>query len=215
MTEVFRHPEHVPLWEAARRGEPVDWDAILGDYGATVDWPACTFYEELMERYPEAKVLLSVRDPGRWYESARSTIYGMRAFTVGPRRLRAALAVAGLFYPGLVRASRMNEGLIWGGTFGGRFEDREHAIRVYERHNEEVRRRVPPERLLVYEVRQGWGPLCAFLGVPVPDEPFPHLNDAGEMRRNARLLSALSLAVPALALTLLAISLLHLRRRRT
>ncbi len=215
MTEVFRRPEHVPLWESAWRGEPVDWDAILGDYGATVDWPACTFYEELAKRYPEAKVLLSVREPGRWYESARTTIYEMRAFTAGPRRLRSVLAVAGLFYPGLVRAMRMSEEIIWCGTFGGRFEDREHAIRVYRRHNEEVRRRVPPERLLVYEIKEGWGPLCESLGVPVPDKPFPHLNEARELRRSVRLLSALAIAVPALALTTLAALLLHLFGRRS
>jgi len=71
MMELLAYPEHADVWEAARRGEAVKWDGILGEYDAAVDWPACTFYEELMERYPEAKVLLSVRDPDRWYESTR------------------------------------------------------------------------------------------------------------------------------------------------
>src|ERR687893_2377401 len=75
MIELFKHPEHADPREAARRGERVDWDGVLGGYGATVDWPACSFYEELMEAYPDAKVLLSVREPGRWYESTRNTIY--------------------------------------------------------------------------------------------------------------------------------------------
>jgi Sulfotransferase domain len=75
MYEVFEHPQHADFWEAAWRGETVDWDEVLGSYEATVDWPGCAFYRELMERYPDAKVLLSVRDPEQWYESTRNTVY--------------------------------------------------------------------------------------------------------------------------------------------
>ncbi|MDQ2671621.1 MAG: sulfotransferase family protein, partial [Actinomycetota bacterium] len=75
MIEVFAHPEHAGFWISAWRGEPADWDGVLGGYEAAVDWPACTFYEELMERDPGTKVILSVRDPERWYESVRNTIY--------------------------------------------------------------------------------------------------------------------------------------------
>jgi hypothetical protein len=100
-----------------------------------------------------------------------------------------------LTFGGFARTGAGEE-IIWNGTFDGRFEDKTHAIEVLERHNEEVKRRVPPERLLVYEVKEGWGPLCEFLGVPEPDEPFPHLNDAAEMRRGIRVLRALSVAVP-------------------
>src|SRR5829696_3419664 len=75
MTEVFAHPEHTGFWISAWRGEPADWDGVLGGYERAVDWPACTLYEELMERHPDAKVILSVRDPERWYESVRNTIY--------------------------------------------------------------------------------------------------------------------------------------------
>jgi len=75
MTEVFEHPEHAGFWISAWRGEPADREGVLGEYEAAVDWPACTFYEELMERHPDARVILSVRDPGRWCESVRNTIY--------------------------------------------------------------------------------------------------------------------------------------------
>jgi hypothetical protein len=75
MTEVFAHPEHRGFWISAWRGDPADWDGVLGEYEAAVDWPACTFYEELMKRHPDAKVILSVREPERWYESVRNTIY--------------------------------------------------------------------------------------------------------------------------------------------
>jgi hypothetical protein len=213
MTEVFAHPRHAEVWRSAWRGEPVDWDAILGPYEAAVDWPACTFYEELMERYPEAKVLLSVRDPERWYESTRTTIYELSRVLAGSRTARVAFGLVSLLAFGGFARSGAGDEIIWNGTFGGRFEDKTHAIEVLERHNEEVKRRVPPERLLVYEVKEGWGPLCEFLGVPDPDEPFPHLNDAAEMRRGIRVLRALSVAVPASIGLLAGALLLSLLRR--
>ena len=103
-----------------------------------------------------------------------------------------------LFATRTSRATQMTEGVIWQGTFSGRFEDREHAIGVFERHIEEVKERVPPEKLLVYSVKQGWEPLCEFLGVEEPaDKPFPHLNDTksflGEIRRRFVLPAALSI----------------------
>jgi Sulfotransferase domain len=213
MTEVFAHPRHAEGWRSAWRGAPVDWDAILGPYEAAVDWPACTFYEELMERYPEAKVLLSVRDPERWYESTRTTIYELSRVLAGSRTARVAFGLVSLLAFGGFARSGAGDEIIWNGTFGGRFEDKTHAIEVLERHNEEVKRRVPPERLLVYEVKEGWGPLCEFLGVPDPDEPFPHLNDAAEMRRGIRVLRALSVAVPASIGLLAGVFLLSLLRR--
>ena len=200
MTEVFAHPEHVPVWEAAGRGEPVDWDGLFRGYRATVDWPGCNFYRELMGRYPDAKVVLTVRDPVRWYESARRTIYAARgAF---PRRLCP-------FLPRIGRMMGMVDRLVWDGFFLGRFEDEEYALAAFDRHAEEVRRTVPPERLLVYEVREGWGPLCAFLGVPVPvGVPFPHVNDTEEFRsrigKMARIARAVGYAALGLAVSLVA-----------
>ena len=215
MTEVFAHPRHAEAWRSAWRGEPVDWDALLSPYEATVDWPGCTFYAELMERYPDAKVLLSVRDPERWYESTRTTLYELSRVTAASRTARVAFGFMSLLtFGGFARAGAGEE-IIWNGTFDGRFEDKPHAMEVLERHDEEVKRRVPPERLLVYEVREGWGPLCDFLGVPEPDEPFPHLNDAAGMRRGIRTLRALSAAVPtALGLLAGALLLLFVRRSR-
>ncbi|SRR5579884_1952208 len=176
MVEVFEHPEHVALWVAASKGEPVDWQKIFHDYRATVDWPACTFYKELMEVYPNAKVLLSVRDPEKWYESAMSTIYQAN------QRRRSPFATVAFFLlkllrPGIAAGIPMVDHIVWNGTFNGRFEDKEYAISIFNQHNEEVKNYVPSEKLLVYSVKDGWEPLCAFLGVPVPSVPFPHLND--------------------------------------
>ena len=192
MTEVLARPGHAQVWDDAARGEPVDWEALFQGYRATVDWPGCNFYREFLRLYPRAKVILTVRDPGRWYDSARQTIYYVRhAFPgwVTP------------FVPRMRHLMRMLDRLIWDGMFGGRFEERPHAIEVFNRHSEEVRRSVPPDRLLVYEVKEGWGPLCSFLGVPVPeDKPFPHLNDAEEFRSRIR---RTALVVRAVAYTIL------------
>ena len=204
MTELFAHPEHATSWEAARRGERVDWDGFLGEYDAAVDWPACSFYEELMEAYPDAKVLLSVRDPWRWYESTRNTIYELSRLTVLSPLSRLTFRLIGLFVPAIGEISRMNNRLIWEDTFDGRFEDEDYARAIFESHNAEVRHKVPPEKLLVYEVKQGWGPLCDFLGVEVPNKPFPRLNDTAEMRGRVRMLRAVSYAVPTLLGLLLA-----------
>jgi hypothetical protein len=120
-----------------------------------------------------------------------------------------SLLVFGGFAGG--RSSIVND-MIWQGTFDGRFEDKAYAIEVFERHNEEVKRRVPSERLLVYEVTEGWVPLCEFLGVPEPEETFPHLNDATLLRRGTKAVRTLATAVPvALALSIAAV--LVLRRR--
>jgi len=213
MIEVFEHPEHAGFWEAAWRGESVDWDGFLEGYEATVDWPACTFYEELLQRHPGARVLLSVRDPERWYDSTRDTIYQISRITAGSRLSRAVFAFVGHFVPGVFEIGRMGNEIIWQGTFHGRFEDRSHAMEVFVRHNEEVKRRVPAEKLLVFEVKEGWGPLCEFLGVEAPDKPFPHLNDAAQMRRRIRAVQVLSLGVPAVLALLATAALVILGRR--
>ena len=215
MTEVFTHPAHVEFWEAARRGQRVDWRSFFSGYGVAVDWPACAFYEELMEAFPEAPVILTVRDPQRWYESARDTIYEIRKASSGPAPVRLAFALAGLFAPGVTGIARLADEIVWNGTFDGRFEDRRHAIETFNRHNERVRRRVPAGRLLVYDVKEGWGPLCEFLGVEVPDKPFPHLNDTPEMRRRLLGLVAASAAAPVLVLAASAALALLIRRARS
>jgi hypothetical protein len=203
MTEVFAHPEHAGFWISAWRGEQADWDGILGEYEAAVDWPACTFYEELMERNPDAKVILSVRDPERWYASVRNTIYELSVVIPRHPIYRIGYKLVSFFVfrgPGIVDLAGE---IIWKGTFDGRFEDKRHAIDIFERHNAEVQRRVPGDRLLVYDVKTGWEPLCEFLGVEVPDEPFPRTNDTAEMRRRIRGVKALSFVAPVALLVLL------------
>jgi hypothetical protein len=160
-------------------------------------------------------VLLSVRDPERWYESTRNTIYELSKLSIGSPFSRLGFALLSRLVFGSFKTGQapMAEEIIWQGTFGGRFEDKDHAIGVFDRHTEEVRRSVPQERLLVYEVKQGWGPLCAFLSVEEPDKPFPHLNDAADMRRLMLMVRTLSVAVPTALALVVGIAALALLRR--
>jgi Sulfotransferase domain len=163
-------------WKTAADGGQVDWRELLAGFESTVDWPGCTFYEQLMEAFPEAKVLLTVRDPDAWYESVEGSIYAtLLAAQKGELQ-------GGSEQPPSAEAFEMINALIWNGTFDGRFEDRRHAISVFNRHIDEVKRKVPAERLVVHEIKDGWQPLAEMLGVPEPRTPFPRLNDKAAFR---------------------------------
>ena len=191
MTNCFAHPERFALWlEAARRkraGEPIDWRPLFAGYRATVDWPGAYFWRELVAAHPEANVILTVRDPERWYDSARATIYAAteeRSATPAARLLTGFLA---WLDPRAGRGFRTVQETVWDGTFAGQFADRAAAIETFSAHNRAVEETVPAERLLVFDVKEGWEPLCAFLGVPVPvGESFPHVNDAADFARRQR-----------------------------
>jgi len=217
MIEVFSRSGHGSFWLSAWRSERSDWNTVLGDYEACVDWPACTFYEELMLEYPEAKVLLSVREPERWYESVRTTIYELSKTIDRSAVTRLIfMPISFVVFGGLSRdRGTMIEELIWQGTFHGRIEDRDYAINILEQHNEQVKRHVPQDKLLVYDVKQGWGSLCKFLGVPEPDEPFPHLNDASVMRRGIKAIRILTISAPILAAAAVSVLVFLIRRSRS
>ena len=191
MTNCFANPERFALWlEAARRkraGEPIDWRPLFAGYRATVDWPGAYFWRELVAAHPQAKVILTVRDPERWYDSARATIYAAtqaRSATTASRLLFRLVAWAN---PKAGRGFRTVQETVWDGALGGKFENRDEAIRIFDEHNRTVMATVPAERLLVFDVKQGWEPLCTLLGVSVPTgEPFPHVNDAADFNRRQK-----------------------------
>lgn len=176
MTEIVKNPSHARLWRAADAGKPVDWAGLFNRYRACVDWPACHYYRELMDAFAGAKVILTLRDPQRWYDSVANTLYSLKTAT--DANMSARLDGVG---SGRDQAA-IYENRIWKETFSGKFEERRHAIEVFERHNAEVMKYVPAERLLVYQVRDGWRPLCGFLGVAPPDLPFPHVNSTQSFR---------------------------------
>lgn len=157
MVEVFQNPDAVNWWIDAAAGRP-DWEKIFDGYNATVDWPSCTFYAELADTYPEAKVILTERDPGQWFESTQATIFPAERPADAPPAFQ-----------------EMFDRVI-ADLFDGRIRDRDHVMDVFNRHNAEVRARIPADRLLVYELAQEWQPLCDFLSVPVPDGPMPRVN---------------------------------------
>jgi hypothetical protein len=179
MIETIARPEHDDLWLALARGETSDWRPMLDGYTASIDWPGLMIWEELAAAYPDAKIILTVRDPDAWFASAAATIFArMEAFHDGPRGPAAegeAVDAIRQRHMAMVKAVVMDK------SFGGRL-DKAHAIGVFNAHNAKVRRLVPPERLLVYEAAQGWAPLCAFLGVPVPATLFPKANSTEEFR---------------------------------
>lgn len=166
MVEVFAHPESMKLWVEAHKGRP-DWDAIFKDYRAVVDYPGAQYWRELAAHYPDAKILHTVRDPDRWFESTQATIFSADspASRPGPGQE---------FFQSIL------------GQFGQHLHDRAFMTDFFRRHTEEVLATIPAKRLLVYEVSQGWGPLCDFLGVAVPEAPFPSENSRAEFIARVR-----------------------------
>jgi hypothetical protein len=167
MLEVFGHPEHVPLWRGAVDGEPTDWDALLADFVAIVDWPGAAFWQELSEANPDALVLLSVRsDAQAWWRSVDDTIFqAIEQMSDGPEM--------GPWY-------EMVTGML-DRRFTPEWRQAEGAMAAYEAHNETVRR-VGGSRVLEWRPTDGWVPICEALGLAVPGQPFPHVNSTAEFR---------------------------------
>ncbi len=162
MMEVFPAPARVEHWNRISAGEALDWDVVFDGFQATVDWPACNYYRELMDTYPDAKVILSVRPADKWFASTQATIFRDELNAMAP--------------PFIAR--------IIGAKVGPDRHDREAVIAGYLRHNDEVRAHVPKEKLLEFDPSQGWAPLCDFLGVPVPATPYPSVNTTEQFQAN-------------------------------
>lgn len=173
MIEVFGRPDDIPVWHRAAEGTVPDWDALFADFRAAVDWPAAAFWRELSAWSPDALVLLSVReDPDAWWKSARDTI-----FEASVRPSDDPIFAAQL---------RMIHALLEH-TFTPDWRDEDAAKAAYQRHNDAVRAAVPAERLVEWRPGDGWDPVCAALGLPVPAEPFPHVNSTADFRALAGL----------------------------
>jgi len=171
MAETRTHPEHDEEWLALAHGKTADFGAVLDGYRATVDWPGVFFWQHLVAANPGAKVILTLRDPGAWYESASNTIFARMEDFAHALVDEEARSIT----PARRTHKMMVNAIIREQTFGGDFS-RGHAVRIFNEHNAEVRRTVPPDKLLVYESGQGWEPLCAFLGRDVPAVPYPSVN---------------------------------------
>lgn len=177
MSEMIMNIDQIPRWREALATDPVDVGRVYEGYRATVDWPGCFYWRELLEAWPDAKVILTTRDPHRWYESARDTIFAFQQRPLSPEVTDRDIRF--LIEELIPRVMDIG---------GGRRLDQvgeDEAIEAFKKHFAEVRSSVPADQLLVYQVSEGWGPLCDFLGVPVPDEEFPHLNESANFEELA------------------------------
>ncbi len=166
MEEVLRNQAaQVPHWAAAVAGN-ADWPATYAGYESAVDWPTAAFFEELNAAYPNAKFVLTVRSPESWVDSFSETIYTALA---GKDAMPPEMHPWHDMAVSVVSKSNFPLGL-----------DRPTLKQRFHAHNERVKAAIPTDRLLVFDVKQGWAPLCAFLGVPIPDMPFPRTNDRAE-----------------------------------
>jgi hypothetical protein len=169
MRDLIVDPAKVTPWARLARGETVNWDEVFAGYNSACDWPSADFYRELASHYPEAKVILTVRDPEAWYRSCSKTIFS----ELNP-----------VIHKGESDLSQAMRAILTR-NFGGHADDPDICISAFKRHAEEVRRTIPADRLLVYEVSEGWEPLCRFLGKSIPDSAFPVTNTTEGWRSTA------------------------------
>ena len=176
MKELLVHPENLHYWLTLKATGTTQWDALYQGFQASVDFPCYPWYKEHMNRYPDAKVILTVRPFENWYASVYSTVWQAGPQTIGQK---VAMMSKLLFNPRLravIKCVKLAKSTIFGEHFQGRFNDKAFAEKIFHKYHEDVKAYVPAEKLLVYDVSEGWEPLCKFLGVPAPNDPIPHLN---------------------------------------
>lgn len=164
MSEVLKNPSCTTDWINVAEGN-ADWDKIFNGYSATVDNPACNYWKELADYYPNAKVILTVRDADKWFDSTNETIH-----SVG--------------FAKFIKNSPFGEMVqknIWD-LMENRMQDRKHMVDFFTNRTTEIIDYIAPDRLLVYQVSEGWQPLCTFLNIPIPDTAFPRINSRDETK---------------------------------
>ncbi|TDI66377.1 MAG: sulfotransferase family protein [Bacteroidetes bacterium] len=168
MEEVFADPAQLPNWLAAANGQQVDWDDVFIGYNSTVDWPSAHYWRDLADVYPKSKILLSVRSADRWLESFSGTIKKILEIrnTIPDEYPRSVIDMA---YK-----------IIAEQTFGGAMNDKAVVLSEYQKRIDDVKQAIPADRLLIFDVTEGWAPLCEFLNLPIPDGDFPRSNSRNE-----------------------------------
>lgn len=163
--DVDQNDGHWELWNNALDGKLVNWNALFQSYHSAVEWPTISFLSQLINHFPQAKIILTVRDPDSWYESAAATIFpGLEATAKHPD-------------PEIRERSALKRHLILEHVFSGKYWDKAQAIQIYQNHNQAVEKLIPADCLLRYHVKEGWPSLCTFLEVPEPAESFPKRNE--------------------------------------
>ena len=177
MMEVIANPPYAEHWARAAEGEKMNWDEVFRGYNSAVDWPVGDYWRELAAHYPDAKVILTVRDPEKWFKSTQATIFSsLNTFAQHDNALGKTMRAIGARH------------------FGGALNDHDICVAAFARHNAAVKNGGLGDRLLVYQISEGWDPLCRFLGVPIPATPFPAANSTDEFRRHFDELTAVPAA---------------------
>lgn len=176
MVEVMKYPSHIDSWDMAINSNQFNWEHIFHNYSSTVDWPSSFFLNSLVKYYPEAKVILTIRNPNEWFDSISNTVF--QAIEIGK------------LYPSLVgqKFNSFAQRLILEGVFHGKYRDRDYAIYKYNEYTKNVCKIVPSSRLLLFPVGSNWISLCNFLEVQIPSIPFPNSNHKNDFLSKINLL---------------------------
>ncbi len=189
MLEVFASDEQLEMWHRISQGETPDWETVFEGFEASVDFPSSAYWRELAAHYPDAKIILTTRSFESWYASAYETIWPVSRDIPGWLTL----------VPKVRKIKQMTFGAIWDRLFAGGLEDKDAARRVFEQHEADVKAAFSEDRLLVFHPKEGWDPLCTFLGKPVPATEFPNVNDRAEFKKRIGIFKRLRLVPYGLA----------------
>ncbi len=187
MVELFQHPEDLKYFEQAENGKSVNWDELFKEYNSAVDYPVARYYKQIANYYPDAKIIHTIRDAESWYQSASDTIF----WASKPSSGRILKMIVNLPFS---RESRRRlpvlkfNGKMLEREFGKDLKDKKRVIQRFNDHNEEVINVISKERMLIFDPKSGWEPLCKFLNVPAPSTPFPKSNTKEEFIKNAELI---------------------------
>jgi hypothetical protein len=176
MKNLLLHPENLHYWTTLKETGTTYWDELYDGYQATVDFPAYPWYKDHMKQYPDAKVILSVRPFEKWHDSVYSTIWQAQHPSETERMEMQKKVAANPRLLSVIKCVELAKEMMMEKHFQGKFLDKEFAEKIFNQHIEDVKAYVPSDKLLVFDVSEGWEPLCKFLGVRVPNEALPHTN---------------------------------------
>jgi len=195
MKEIVPRPSHIKRWYDISNDSSAKWNELFIDFNSGVDYPICLFYKDLIDTFPNAKFILTLRDFDSWYNSTLNTVY--KVPTMLPDWFRKIV-------PPVQKLILMQNKLIWSGLFNNQFSDKEYVRSVYNNHIDNVKKTIPDNRLLLYSVSEGWAPLCEFLDVDIPEDiPFPKVNDTAEILRNFAIIKVIPYLLILLIITFL------------
>jgi hypothetical protein len=183
MEDLLNRPADIIYWEDAYAGKSINWDELFSGYQAAVDIPTFMFYKELLLKYPEAKFIHTTRDPESWYKSFGDTIIKSSKPSIGQILAMSVRLPFSSKLRGQLRVFKFT-GVFMKHFLPAGYTDKEKTIAAFKEWNRQVLEYIPKEKMLVFNAKEGWEPLCRFLNVPVPQKPYPHSNTTQEF--NAR-----------------------------